>query len=48
MMEEWIHKLADLALMYASIVDKLMNAREDRDQQWFIDWQDNLNEISVR
>lgn len=46
MKEEWIFKLAETALMYATLVDMLVKDKE-RDRQWFINWQDNLNKISV-
>ena len=46
MKEEWIYRLATTALMYATLVDTLVQ-REERDKQWFINWQDDLNKISV-
>ena len=47
MKEEWIYRLATTALMYATLVDTLVQG-EDRDKQWFINWQDELNKISVK
>ena len=46
MKEEWIYRLATTALMYATLVDTLVQ-EEERDKQWFIDWQDDLNKVSV-
>ena len=43
---EWIYKLAETALMYAALVDELVKDKE-RNNQWFINWQDKLNKISV-
>lgn len=46
MKEEWIKELASTALMYATIIDELVQG-DERNKQWFIDWQDDLNKISV-
>lgn len=46
MKEEWIYRLATTALMYATLVDTLVQG-EERDKQWFINWQDDLNKVSV-
>lgn len=39
---------AEKALEYIQIVDKEVRARNLQNEQWFLYWQDRLNETSVK
>lgn len=39
---------AEKALEYIQIVDKEVRAKHLENEQWFINWQDKLNVISVK
>lgn len=39
---------AEKSLDYILIVDKEVRAKGLQNEQWFINWQDKLNEISVK
>ena len=43
-----MRKSADNLIEAAEIVDAYATQYNLRNEQWFIDWQDKLNEISVR
>lgn len=36
------------ALVYVEMLDREVRARELQNEQWFLDFQDKLNEISVK
>ena len=47
-MKVQMRKSADNLIEAAEIVDAYATQYNLRNEQWFIDWQDKLNEISVR
>lgn len=47
-MKVQMRKSADNLIEAAEIIDGYATQYNLRNEQWFIDWQDKLNEISVR
>lgn len=47
-MKVQMRKSADNLIEAAEIIDAYATQYNLRNEQWFIDWQDKLNEISVR
>lgn len=45
--ERYLKRISKEVLETAQFIDQLAD-KDIRNKQWFIDWQDNLNEISVR
>ncbi len=46
--EESLKEAMEKYLSVIDILDKEVRSRELQNEQWFIEWQDKLNEISVR
>lgn len=40
--------LAIAGVIFLNKMDKLFRNKKFENEQWFLDWQDELNEISVR
>lgn len=45
--ERYLKRMSKEVLETAQYIDRQVD-EETRNKQWFIDWQDHLNEISVR
>lgn len=45
--ETYLKRLAEKVLQLVEIIDTMVT-EDIRNQQWFINWQDHLNEISVK
>lgn len=45
---ESLKEHAQKALEYIQMIDKEVRARGLQNEQWFLDWQDFINQISVK